>query len=203
MKKLKLGVLVSGRGTNLQALIDACADPGYPAEIVLVASNKPDAAGLDRAKAAGIPVLGLDWKSFDDRARFEAALDQELRKAGTELVCLAGYMLLLGQPFVDRWRGRLINIHPSLLPLFKGLNPHAQALGAGVRVSGCSVHYVVADMDSGPIIGQKAVSVLPGDDVDSLAARVLEAEHALYPQCVRLIAEGKVRMEGDRAVFAV
>lgn len=201
MKTLKLGILISGRGTNLQALIDACARPDYPAEIVLVASNKTDAAGLRRAKTAGIPALGLDWKTFPDRLAFEAALDEELRAAGADLVCLAGYMLLLGRTFVDHWRGRMVNIHPSLLPLFKGLNPHDKALDAGVRVTGCTVHYVVPDMDSGPIIGQKAVPVLPGDDADALAARVLKAEHELYPECVRLIAEGRVRMEGERAVF--
>ncbi|MFP3944343.1 MAG: phosphoribosylglycinamide formyltransferase [Alphaproteobacteria bacterium] len=202
MSRLKVGVLISGRGSNLHALIDACAAPDYPAEIALVVSNRPDAPGLEHANRAQIPALALDWKrEFDSRAAYEEAVDRHLREAGVELVCLAGYMLLLGEDFVRRWEGRVINIHPSLLPLFKGLRPHQQALASGMRVSGCTVHYVVPEMDSGPIIGQRAVPVLPGDDAETLGARILEAEHRLYPECVRMIAEGRVRMEDGRAVF--
>lgn len=203
MSRLKVGVLISGRGSNLQALIDACAAPDFPAGIVLVVSNVPGAPGLERARRADIPALALDWKrDFASRAGYEAAVDRHLRDAGVELVCLAGYMLLLGPDFVRRWEGRIINIHPSLLPLFKGLRPHEQALSSGMRVSGCTVHFVVPEVDSGPIIGQRAVPVLPGDDAQALAARVLEAEHQLYPECVRLIAEERVRMENGRAVFS-
>jgi phosphoribosylglycinamide formyltransferase 1 len=202
VNRMKVGVLISGRGSNLQALIDACAAPDFPAEIVIVISNRPQAPGLERARKAGIPALILDWKrDFGNRAAYEEAVDRELRKAGVELVCLAGYMLLLGADFVRRWEGRLINIHPSLLPLFKGLRPHEQAIESGMRVSGCTVHYVAPEMDSGPIIGQRTVPVLPGDDAETLAARILEAEHRLYPECVRMIAEGRVRMEEARAVF--
>lgn len=203
MSKLKVGVLISGRGSNLQALIDAAAAPDYPAEIALVISNRPDAPGLERARRADIPALALDWKrDFESRAAYEEAVDRHLREAGAELVCLAGYMLLLGTDFVRRREGRIINIHPSLLPLFKGLRPHEQALKSGMRVSGCTVHFVVPEMDSGPIIGQRAVPVEPGDDPERLAARVLEAEHKLYPECVRLIAEGRVRMENGRTIFS-
>lgn len=198
--RLRLGVLISGRGSNLQALIDAASDPTYPAEVALVISNKPDAAGLDRARAAGIATLVLRPRDFADKAAHEAAMIAALETAGVGLVCLAGYMRLLSPVFVQAWHNRLINIHPSLLPSFPGLDTHARAIGAGVWFHGCTVHYVRVEMDTGPIIVQAAVTVGDDDTPDSLAARVLEQEHKAYPLAVRLIAEGRVRLEGDRAV---
>jgi len=201
MARLKLGVLVSGRGSNLQALIDAAADPAFPAEIALVLSNKADAYGLERARQAGIATAVVSHRDFPgDKAGFEAAMDAHLDAAGVELVCLAGFMRLLSPEFVERRRDRVINIHPSLLPSFKGLDTHERALQAGVRVHGCTVHYVRAEMDVGPIVVQAAVPVLPGDDAHALADRVLAAEHRIYPLAVRLIAEGRVRVEDERVV---
>jgi len=197
MAKLKLGVLISGRGSNLQALIDATAQPGFPAEITLVISNKADAGGLERAKAAGIATKVIPHKEFANREAFDTALSSTLRNAGVELVCLAGFMRLLTAGFAEDWHDRLINIHPSLLPSFKGLDSHGQALKAGVRFSGCTVHFVRPEMDAGPIILQAAVPVLDGDDEDALAARILEAEHRCYPLAVRLIAEGRIVLENE------
>ncbi|CAO3377929.1 phosphoribosylglycinamide formyltransferase [Azospirillum argentinense] len=200
---LKVGVLISGRGSNLQALIDACAAPGFPADIALVLSNKADAYGLERATAAGVPVAVVSHRDFPgDKRAFEEAMDARLREAGVELVCLAGFMRLLSPWFVERWHDRMINIHPSLLPSFKGLDTHQRALDAGVRFHGCTVHYVRSEMDEGPIIAQAAVPVLPGDDADRLSARVLEAEHRLYPQALRLIAEGRARVENGRVTLS-
>lgn len=198
MSRLRVSVLISGRGSNLQALIDAAAAPGFPAEVVLVLSNDPGAQGLARAERAGIATRVVDHHAFADRAGFEAALDDALVAAGSELVCLAGFMRLLGEGFVGRWRDRLINIHPSLLPAFKGLRTHERALAAGVRFSGCTVHFVRPAMDDGPIIVQAAVPVHAGDDADALAARVLAEEHRIYPLAMRLIAEGRVRVVDDR-----
>jgi len=192
--KLKLGVLISGRGSNLQALIDATADPSFPAEIALVISNRADAGGLARAEAAGIATKIIPHKDFADRETFDSALTEALRGAGVGLVCLAGFMRLLTAGFAQDWHNRLINIHPSLLPSFKGLNSHAQALEAGVRFSGCTVHYVRPEMDAGPIILQAAVPVHDGDDEAALAARILTAEHRSYPLAVKLIAEGRIRV---------
>jgi phosphoribosylglycinamide formyltransferase-1 len=211
MAKLKLGVLISGRGSNLQALIDSAADPSYPAEIALVISNKADAGGLARAEAAGIATKVIPHKEFASREAFDAALDKTLRDAGVGLVCLAGFMRLLTAGFSQGWHDKLINIHPSLLPSFKGLDSHAQALRAGVRFSGCTVHFVRPEMDAGPIILQAAVPVHDGDDEDRLAARILEAEHQCYPLAVRLIAEGRVKVvdeivriaDGDFAAAAL
>ncbi len=199
MARLKLGVLISGRGSNMAALIGATAEPGFPAEIVLVLANRADAGGLETAREAGIATAVIDHKAFSGREPFEAAMDAALEAAGVELVCLAGFMRLLTAGFVERRLGRMINIHPSLLPAFKGLHVQRQALAAGVRIAGCTVHFVTPDMDSGPILVQAAVPVLPGDDEDSLAARILKAEHRCYPHAVRLIAEGRVRLEGDLA----
>lgn len=199
MARLKLGVLISGRGSNMAALIGATAEPGFPAEIVLVLANRADAGGLETAREAGIATAVIDHKAFSGREPFEAAMDEALDAAGVELVCLAGFMRLLTAGFVERRVGRMINIHPSLLPAFKGLHVQRQALAAGVRIAGCTVHFVTPDMDSGPILVQAAVPVLPGDDEDSLAARILKAEHRCYPHAVRLIAEGRVRLEGDLA----
>lgn len=197
MARLKLAVLLSGRGTNLQALIDACADEAFPAEIALVLSNVPHAAGLERAARAGIETLVIDHRDFGGREPFEAKVDRELRSRGIELVCLAGFMRLLTGGFVEAWKDRLINIHPSLLPAYKGLHTHERALRDGVRFAGCTVHYVRAEMDDGPILIQAAVPVHPGDDPDSLATRVLAAEHRCYPLAVRLIAEGRATVTGD------
>lgn len=198
-ERLKLGVLISGRGSNLQALLDAAADPAFPAQVALVLSNRADAYGLERAAKAGVESAVIDHKPFKgDRPAFEAAMDARLRQSGVELVCLAGFMRLLSPWFVNQWRDRMINIHPSLLPSFKGLDTHQRVLDAGGRLHGCTVHYVRAEMDDGPIIAQAAVPVLDGDDADALAHRVLTQEHAIYPLAVRLIAEGRARVDGER-----
>lgn len=201
MARLKVAVLISGRGSNMGALIEACAVPGFPAEIVLVVSNRADAAGLETAKAAGIPTALIGHRDYPDRTSFEAALNAALDAAGVELVCLAGFMRLLTADFVRRWHDRLVNIHPSLLPAFKGLHTHEQVLSAGVRITGCTVHFVRAEMDDGPIIVQAAVPVLPDDDAERLAARVLRVEHQCYPLALRLIAEGRVRVEDERVIL--
>lgn len=202
MSRLKLAVMISGRGSNLQALIDATADPAFPAEIILVLSNRPGALGLERAAKAGIPTRVIDHKGFADRAAFDAEMTAAMEAAGTELVCLAGFMRLLSDAFVDHWRDRMINIHPSLLPAFKGLDVQERVLARGARFAGCTVHYVRKEMDTGPIIVQAVVPVHPDDTPDSLAARVLEREHDIYPLAVRLIAEGRVAIdENDRAVI--
>ncbi len=193
---LQVGVLISGRGSNLQALIDACAAPDFPAQIVLVIANNPDAAGLRRADAAGIATTVIDHRDYPDRRSFDAALDVSLRDAGAEIVCLAGFMRLLTAEFVDGWSDRVLNVHPSLLPAFKGMHAQRDAIEAGVKIAGCTVHVVRPEMDSGPIIAQAAVPVLPGDDEDTLAARILEMEHVIYPLALRLIAEGRVRIAG-------
>jgi len=196
--RLRVAVLISGRGSNLQALIDACSDPAFPAEIRLVISNEPGAQGLIRAERARIPARVIAHKQYAERASFDAALDRALEEAGIELVCLAGFMRMLGDPFVARWRNRLINIHPSLLPAFKGLKTHERVLAAGVRFTGCTVHFVRPAMDEGPIIVQSAVPVLAGDDTARLAERVLAEEHKAYPLALRLIAEGRVRVIDER-----
>lgn len=198
MKKLRVAVLISGRGSNMKSLIEAAADPAYPAEIVLVVSNIEGACGIAVAAAAGVPVRTLDHKSFGKGAAgkraFEAALMSVLKEARADLVCLAGFMRLLSAEFVNEWYGRLVNIHPSLLPAFKGLDVHAEMLRAGVKIAGCTVHFVSAEMDAGPIIGQAAIPVLKGDTAETLAARILIEEHRLYPECVRRIAAGQIRL---------
>jgi phosphoribosylglycinamide formyltransferase-1 len=196
---LKVGVLISGRGSNLQALLDDCARSEALARIDLVISNNRDAPGLARATAAGVATATIDHRAFADRASFDDALDRALGEAGVELVCLAGFMRLLTPGFVARWRDRMINIHPSLLPAFPGLDTHAQVLAAGVRFSGCTVHFVRHATDTGPIIAQAVVPVRPKDTPDTLAARVLAAEHRLYPLALRLIADGRVRVAGETA----
>ncbi len=197
----RLGVLISGRGSNMAAILEACAAPDFPAETVLVLSDRPDAAGLETARAAGTTAEALDRTNHDSRAAFEAALDARLKSAGVDLVCLAGFMRMLSPDFVESWRDRLLNIHPSLLPDFPGLDTHRRALESGAAQHGCTVHYVRAEMDAGPIIGQAAVPVLPGDTEDALAARVLAAEHVLYPACIRLVAEGRIRVQDEIAVL--
>ena len=192
--RLRVAVLISGRGTNLQALIDACAKDDFPAEIVRVISNNESAFGLERAKAAGLSTVVIDHRDFKNRSYFEKALNDDLEEYGTELICLAGFMRLLTGSFVDCWRDRLINIHPSLLPAFKGLDTHQRTIDDGVRIAGCTVHFVRADMDSGPIIVQAAVPVLPDDDENALSARILEQEHVIFPLALNLIATGCVQV---------
>ncbi|MBB5764886.1 phosphoribosylglycinamide formyltransferase [Methylorubrum rhodesianum] len=201
IRKKRIAILISGRGSNMVSLIEAARAPDYPAEIVLVLSNRPDAAGLVRAREAGIPASAIDHKAFPDRARFDAALQAELEAAGVELIVLAGFMRILTDAFVEAWAGRMINIHPSLLPLFKGTHTHERALEAGVRLHGCTVHYVVPELDAGPIVAQAAVPVLPGDDADTLSARVIVQEHRLYPAALALIAGGGAVLDGGRVRF--
>lgn len=184
--KTPIAVLISGRGSNLQCLIDACAQPDYPARIVAVISNRPDAYGLERAREAGITAIAIDHKAFETREDFEAALDAALREVGAEFVCLAGFMRILTPGFVNAWSGRMINIHPSLLPKFKGVDTHARAIEAGETEHGCTVHWVTPGMDEGPVIAQARVPVLPGDTPETLAARVLVEEHRLYPEALKL-----------------
>lgn len=193
MAKLKVGVLISGRGSNMAALIDAARADDYPAEIACVVSNRAGAAGLQTAKAAGIATAVVPHKGFPDRESFDRAVSAELEKHDVGLVALAGFMRIMSPWFPERWAGRLINIHPSLLPSFKGLHVQQQALDAGVRLSGCTVHFVISDLDAGPIIAQAAVPVLADDTDDSLSARILRQEHRLYPQVVRWFGEGRVR----------
>jgi phosphoribosylglycinamide formyltransferase 1 len=191
--KQRVGILISGRGSNMAALIAAARDPAYPAEIVLVVSNRPDAAGLGLARDAGVAVRAIDHRGFGgDRAAHEQEIDAALREAGVEIVCLAGYMRLLTPRLIDAWQGRMLNIHPSLLPAFPGLDTHARALAAGVKLHGCTVHLVTQAMDEGPILAQAAVPVLPGDTAEGLAARVLAQEHVIYPLALRLFASGGV-----------
>lgn len=197
--RLKVGVVISGRGSNLQALLDACAAPAFPAEIVKVISNNPDVEGLRRAERAGVATDVINHRHFQDRATFEAALTDAMETAGVELICHAGFMRIVTAGYLTHWHDRLINIHPSLLPAFPGLDTHRRALEAGVKLHGCTVHYVREEVDVGPIIGQAAVPVLEGDSEETLAARVLTAEHKLYPLCLKLVAEGRVTVDGDRA----
>jgi phosphoribosylglycinamide formyltransferase-1 len=198
--KKRVAVLISGRGSNMTALIDAAKAEDYPAVIVVVISNRPDAAGLDRARTEGIDTAVVDHRPFaDDREAFERALDAELRSRRVDLICLAGFMRLFTPRFVERWSGRMLNIHPALLPQFTGLHTHRRALAAGAKQHGATVHFVVPEMDAGPIIAQDAVPVLEGDTEDSLAQRVLAVEHRLYPQALRLVAEGRVSAGAEPA----
>ena len=201
MARLKVGVLISGRGSNLQALIDSCARPDYPAEIALVVSNVADAPGLAIAQREGVPTAVVSHRGQPDRETFDRVVSAELERHGVKLVVLAGFLRIFSPWFPTRWAGRLINIHPSLLPCFKGLHVQQQALDAGVRLSGCTVHFVIPDLDAGPIIAQAAVPVLADDTQDTLAARILRQEHRLYPLVVRWFAEGRVSLaEGRVAV---
>ena len=199
-QRVRLGVLVSGSGSNLQALLDAFAPPDAPAEVALVVSNVPTAFALERARKAGVRTAVLEHKAFPSRQAFDAELVRVLRDAGVEWVCLAGFMRLLSPDFLGAFPGRVLNIHPSLLPAFPGLHAPRQALEKCVKVAGCTVHFVDAGTDTGPIIGQAAVPVLPGDDEAALAARILTEEHRLYPLVDRLAVAGQVRLEGGRAV---
>ena len=199
--RLKVAVLVSGHGSNLQALIDACQNPGFPAHIVQVISNVRGAFGIQRALKAGIPYSVIDHRKFENRTDFESQLNDELESCGAELVCLAGFMRLLTGSFVEKWQDRLVNVHPSLLPAFKGLDTHARALAAGVKIAGCTIHYVSQDMDAGPIIAQAAVPVLPNDSEDTLAARILQQEHIIFPVALKMIAERRVKIEDGRVLI--
>ena len=198
----RIAILISGRGSNMMSLVEAARAAEYPAEVVAVIANRPDAAGIPWAAARGIATAIVDHTAYTGRAPFEAALDAALAKIRPDFVCLAGFMRVLTADFVGRWEGRLINIHPSLLPSFKGLHTHQQALAAGVRIAGCTVHFVVPEMDAGPIIAQAAVPVIPGDTADSLAARILLAEHKLYPHALGLVATGHISMQDGQAVVA-
>jgi phosphoribosylglycinamide formyltransferase 1 len=202
MAKLKIGILISGRGSNMAALIEAARDATYPAEIACVISNVAAAAGVATARAAGIATTVIPHKDFADRESFDRAVSAELEKHGVGLVALAGFMRIQSPWFPRHWAGRLINIHPSLLPAFKGLHVQQQAIDAGVRLSGCTVHLVTPELDSGPIIAQAAVPVLAGDTADTLAARILRQEHCLYPLVVRWFAEGRIGLEGGKVAVA-
>ncbi len=201
MPRRRIAILISGRGSNMVSLIEAARAPDFPGEIALVLSNRPDAGGLDRAREAGIEALAVDHKAYSSRESFEQALDEALRERRIEFICLAGFMRVLTDWFVERWSGRMINIHPSLLPLFRGTHTHRRALEEGVLVHGCTVHFVVPELDAGPIVAQAAVPVVPGDTEESLAARILVQEHMLYPQALRMICDGTARLEGGRVVF--
>jgi phosphoribosylglycinamide formyltransferase-1 len=196
MSRKRTAILISGRGSNMAALVAAARTPDFPAEIVLVLSNKPDAAGLSLAKNAGVAAAAVDPKIYAGRDEFEGSMQALLDIHRIDLICLAGFMRILSAPFVTRWRGRIINIHPSLLPAFRGLDTHARALAAGVKIHGCTVHFVEPELDAGPIIAQSATPVLDDDTPETLAARVLAKEHELYAQALRLVAAGRVRIEG-------
>jgi len=202
MSRKRVAVLISGRGSNMAALIEAAADKTYPAEIVLVISNRPDAGGLLVARANGIATEVVDHIGFGkDRTAFEHALQAALEKNRVDIVCLAGFMRLLTAGFVRQWQHRIINVHPALLPAFKGLDTHRRALDAGAKVHGATVHFVVPEMDSGPIVVQAAVSVRPGETEEGLAARVLQAEHQIYPLALKLLAEGRLRVENGHCLI--
>jgi phosphoribosylglycinamide formyltransferase-1 len=196
--KRRVAILISGRGSNMAALIEAAGTRDFPAEIAVVVSNRAEAGGLEKAKASGIPTVVIESKPFGkDRAAFEQALEAALGQYGIELICLGGFMRLFTADFVQRWYGKMLNIHPSLLPSFPGLDPHGQALGAGVKISGATVHFVIPETDAGPVLMQGAVVVADDDTAETLAARILRIEHRIYPEALRLLASGKVRLDGD------
>jgi phosphoribosylglycinamide formyltransferase-1 len=195
--KRRVAILISGRGSNMAALIEAAAAADFPAEIAVVISNRSDAGGLEKARASGVATLTIESKPFGkDRAAFEAILQSALDQHNIELICLGGFMRLFTAEFVQRWYGRMLNIHPSLLPSFPGLEPQAQALRAGVKISGATVHFVIPETDAGPILMQGAVAVRDDDTPDTLAARILEIEHRIYPDALRLVAGGRIRLDG-------
>ncbi len=201
MTKKRVAVLISGRGSNMMALVEAAAAPDFPAEIALVLSNRPDASGLEWASSRGIRVATVDHKTYGkDREAFERAIQAELEENSIDIVCLAGFMRVLTPWLVGQWEGRMLNIHPALLPSYRGLHTHERALDDGVKIHGCTVHFVVPEMDAGPIIAQAHVEVADSDDADALAARVLTQEHRIYPQALALVASDKVRISGNRVV---
>ncbi|MGH6810995.1 MAG: phosphoribosylglycinamide formyltransferase [Methylocella sp.] len=199
-RRKRTAILISGRGSNMRALIERARDPTYPAEIALVLSNEPDAAGLAFAKENGVACAVVDHKIYAGREEFERSMQVLLELHRIELICLAGFMRMLTPWFIGQWQGRLLNIHPALLPAYRGINTHARALADGVKIHGCSVHFVTPAMDEGPIIAQAAVVVLDSDTPDSLAARVLAEEHAIYPVALARVAEGRLRVEGNRVL---
>jgi phosphoribosylglycinamide formyltransferase-1 len=200
-KRVRTAVLISGRGSNLAALIEACRGPNFPAEIALVFSNVETAEGLKIAADAGIPTKALSHKAFASREEFDAAIDKALTDAKIDLICEAGFMRIHSDGFVRKWEERMLNIHPSLLPAFKGIRVHQQAIDAGVRISGCTVHFIVPELDSGPIIAQAAVPVFPDDTAETLQARILIEEHKLYPAALKAVAEGSVTLKNGKTVF--
>ena len=196
--KRRVAILISGRGSNMAALIQAAAAKDFPAEIAVVISNQPEAGGLEKARASGVSAVSIESKPFGkDRAAFEAVLQSALDQHKVDLICLGGFMRLFTAEFVQRWHGRMLNIHPSLLPAFPGLDPHGQALRAGVKISGATVHFVIPETDAGPILMQGAVTVSDNDTPDTLATRILEIEHRIYPDALRLVASGAIRLEGE------
>jgi phosphoribosylglycinamide formyltransferase-1 len=199
--KRRVAILISGRGTNMVSLAEAARAPAYPGEIVLVVSNRPNAPGIERARALGLKTVAIDHKTFPSREAFDEAVEAALIAEGVELVCQAGFMRIQSASFATRWLGKQLNIHPSLLPLFKGLHPHQQTLDAGVRISGCTVHFVTPELDAGPIVAQAAVPVLAGDTAATLEARILLAEHKLYPHALRLVASGAATLDGDKVTL--
>ncbi len=202
MQKRRVGILISGRGSNMQSLVAAMRRPGFPAEPVIVVSNRPEAAGLEWARGQGIAVHAIDHKQYANRMAFEARLHQALLDAQVDLICNAGFMRMLTGGFVDRWMDRQLNIHPSLLPAFPGLDTHQRVLDQGALITGATVHFIRTEMDAGPIVAQTAVPVMPNDSADTLAARVLEAEHRLYPHALELVATGQVSVRDERVVMA-
>jgi len=201
MAKLKLCVFISGRGSNLQSLIEACADDGYPAQIALVISNKAGIQGLERAKAAGIQTYVINIKDFNSPNSFDISMIEAIKSFNVDLICLAGYMRILSDNFVDHWHDRIVNIHPSLLPSFRGLDVQQRAIDAGVQFSGCTVHYVRRDMDTGPIILQAVVPVLNNDNAYTLTERILIQEHRIYPLAIKLIAQGRTTIKNERVLI--
>lgn len=202
MRRLRTAILISGGGSNMAALVAAAGAPDFPAEIALVLSNCPDAPGLAKAQAAGIAVAAVDHRIYSGREAFERSMQIVLETWRIEFICLAGFMRLLTPWFIDQWRGRMLNIHPALLPAYRGLHTHARALADGVKIHGCTVHFVVPEMDEGPIVAQAAVPVLDNDTPETLGARVLTQEHRLYPHALRLVASGAVRVQGNRVLGA-
>lgn len=202
MSKRRVAILISGRGSNMESLIAAAREPDFPAEIALVLSNRPDAPGLASAKAQGVATAAVDHKIYAGREAFEASMQKMLDAHRIDFICLAGFMRLLTAGFVNHWEGRMINIHPALLPAFPGLHTHERALKEGVKLHGCSVHYVVPEMDAGPLIAQAAVSVLDDDTPETLGKRVLAQEHVIYPLALRLAASGAVRIVEGRVIGA-
>lgn len=203
MTRLRVAILISGRGSNMDALIAAARAPDFPAEIALVLSNRPDAPGLARAKAAGIATAAVDHKIYAGREEFERSLQAMLDIHRIDFICLAGFMRLFTPWLISQWRGRMLNIHPALLPSYRGLHTHERALADGVKIHGCTVHFVVPEMDEGPIVAQAAVPVLDTDTPETLGARVLAQEHVIYPLALRLVASGAVRIEGNRVPGAL
>jgi phosphoribosylglycinamide formyltransferase-1 len=197
----RVAVLISGRGSNMASLIEATRRPDFPAEIALVFSNRPDAPGLAAARAEGLDTAVADHKAFAGRSEFEASLQAVLAERRIELICLAGFMRMLTPAFAEAWAGRILNIHPALLPSYRGLHTHERALADGVRIHGCTVHFVVAGMDEGPIIAQAAVPVMDDDTPETLGSRVLEQEHEIYPLALELVAAGRARFEGTRVLL--